>query len=407
MMTPPRLAATISMVVTLILPAAASAQVDIVRTNGTVAASNALPVDVLLLTYSTSTKDFRTVRLPAHGRAPVDASTSILDIEPLSLDVGTPLRFATCTTADRPGSGRDINAILADLKSIELLETAPAKERLQAVAARARLELRRSFDETQTYREDALRAELGEQEAQFDRYSRVQALIGDVALVTNDRHLNVDAAMSDVTAMATAWASVEHAKLQILFDETKTLEPVVQQVRLAYRIKREELSAYDRHFEAWRAYTRTAVEALDTRAEGDGASPVAAVTVRKLCDGASADFDRIEIEGPESSTSSVLVAEASFDHGGKEVVALRRVGQTSRWSGRVDWPSAGTRATLRVRWPGTTTWYRVPSALDAQRPSQTSKLKDARHAVDVVEDKFKDANFRAAGADTIKTAPSF
>jgi hypothetical protein len=362
---------------------------------------NELPVDVVVLTQSPHSKQLATTRVTAgqRGQAP---HAAVLAVEPISVEVGRRAMFQTCGVAEPPSS-TSLSDVVAELKAIDLLKTPSARERLEAASALAQLQLEQRIDEKATLRNDPLRAELRRQQEEVARQKTVQEILAERQAALQD-------ALSDVTDLAMAWSSVQAEKLSILYQEVKTLKPFVDQSKLAYRIKAQELTVYADTVSAWQTYSATVARALDTAATSAGAAdaaPIVVSTMRRVCGGPSLASDAIELEGPAGDRMAVVLAEVAFDKGGKQLTFLRRLSRTSRWTGRIDWPATATSARVKVRWPGAKTWTAAPSQLQSGRRAASMALNDAKQAVKQIEKKLKDGNFRAAGGDHIKTVPIF
>jgi hypothetical protein len=269
---------------------------------------------------------------------------------------------------------------------------------VDAASASARLDLDQYYDEQNTFRNDPLRLELRRQQER------------DLPMGLIQRHAQQEAIQSiasDVTHLALAWADVQRERLNVLHDQFRTFEPLVNQARLALEIREKEYEDYRQTVLAWRSFSETVSRALDASIAKGDEHPIASAKVSKVCVGPSGAWDSFQIDGPERSGHSVLIAEVSFDKGEKQLTYLRRIGTTPQWTGRLDWPEPGASAAVRVRWPGTTKWYSVSGRVDVQRPSMKSSLDDARRAASAIEKNLKETNFRAAGGDVIKTAPTF
>lgn len=393
---PPMRSAICSLAIVASLTSTAIAQVTISAESGQARALNQLPVTVILHAYSPATKAFSTIMVPAGGQAPVNGATTVLTFEPIAVELERFERFRSCTVG--LASKTDLQAIVAELKAIDFLETSSAKDRIAAKSTLARLELEQHWDEQATYLNDPLRNELRRQQERYaseaqKSFARTQEQLQRLG--------------SDVTAMALAWESVEQERLKILHGQFKTFEPLIQQARMAYQIRQRELDSYTRAVVAWQSYSIAVVKALDEEASTLADEPIVVQEVRKRCSGPSLDWDWVEIDGPNRADVASLVAEVTFDRGGKQNTYFRRLSKSSRWTGRIDWPPGSTSASLRLRWPGSSRWQKVNAKIPAQRKSISNTVAEARKAVAQIEKKLKEANFRAAGGDRLKTAPVF
>lgn len=377
------------------LSVTASAQVAVDPT--TAETRNDLPVDVVVLAYSPASRTFATQRVPARSRVPAapSADAVVLSMEPVTTEVGRREMFRTCSVAK--DAVVDVRKVVEDLKAIDFLETASAKDKIEAASTIARLELEQRFDERQTFRDDPLRNELLRQQ---ERYAP------EAQRLYRQRHEAAEDVIADVATMALAWATVNQERLSILRDEYQSLAPLIQQAQMAVQIREHELSAYDASAAAWHAYSSTVARALDERGPNAGVA-IAKTQVRKSCPQSTQGWDWFELEGPNMPGVSALIAELSFDGGVKQTTVMRRLASSTRWAGRMDWPANGTTAKVRVRWPGSTKWYDMDGTMSAGRQSMVTALDEARRAAREIEKKMKDTNFRSVGGDTAKTIPVF
>jgi hypothetical protein len=307
--------------------------------------------------------------------------------------------FRTCTTATAPTDRKPIATLVKELKDIEYLETASARQKLDAAWALAEIELEQHFDERETYRNDPLRAELRRQQ---QRYAHTKSY----AEVMAEQNQAASDIASDVAALAVAWSSVNEEKLAILRDELRDLEPIVEQVRLAARISKSENSTYTAQVSAWHAFSAGTVKALPPPEVLPSGTP-RVVSVRKLCQGASKAYDFVIVKAVAGTDAPAIVAEFAFDKGGRQQAVLRRLSKGDEWVGRVDWPPASSRAAVDVRWAGNSKWAKKVGVIATQRTPIEQESRDAAGALREVEKKFKMTNFRAVGGDNIKTAPIF
>jgi len=360
-------------------------------------AANPLPVDVLVLAYAPGTKQFTTVRIPANSSAALGApDAEMLSLEPITSEVGQLAMFRSCAVGQ--AAAADLARVASELKAVEFLDTEPAKKRIGATMALVRLRMEQRADERRTERNDPLRLELRRQQErhvpqwQKDVWDRQEAF----------RSLG-----SDITAQAFAWADVNHVKLRILHDQLRSFEPIVTQARLALQIRIQDAENIGREVAGWQGYSSAVALALDASVGRVADVPMTIGRAARSCDGPSPGWDWIEVEGPDRPNFSALIGEVTFDKGGKQMTTFRRMGETTRWAGRIDWPADGATAKLRLRWPGTTRWYETKANLRADRPSMAAQVADGRRAVKQIEKNLKETNFRAAGADVRKTAPVF
>src|SRR5690606_14196824 len=115
------------------------AQISVAQQNNVTVVTNDLPVRLMALTHSSSTREFDTVAIPARGQLTLPAGGMLLAIEPVTIEVGRTAMFAACTSV--PGATTDARQILKELMAIEFLEPASARERIEAASARANLDI--------------------------------------------------------------------------------------------------------------------------------------------------------------------------------------------------------------------------------------------------------------------------
>jgi hypothetical protein len=378
------------------VPCALVAQVAVTGTGERSTVSNDWPFDALVLT-SSGAGAYTSVRVPAHGRVPVPAGSDLKSVEPIAIDIGRREMFRSCGTAQT--SPAPVHVTVPN----DFLTTATARERIELATAIARLELEQRQDERDTYRNDALRSEL---RTRAERYLSAEQRLAD------DQREQWQEIGSDITDLALAWSQVEHERLSILHDQFQTLAPIVDQARLAYRIRVDERQRYDRTVAGWQAYSAAVVQAMDAAARALPSkialdSPLTASGLRKACDGPSGGWDWFELDGPDLPGVSALVGEASFDHAGRQLTPLRRLSKSTHWVGRVDWPAVSTQAEFRLRWPGSVRWSRAGNIIRTERPSIAESVARAERAVNQIEKNLKETNFRAGGGDSVRTRPIF
>jgi hypothetical protein len=394
---------------------------------------NALPVDQIVLTYSAADRQFTTTRVPPNGRVPLTGT--ILSQEVIAVQVSRRTSSVICGEGNKTQDARasDLEVLKKELDK-EILEAPTSREVIELKSEIARLTVEQASDERQTYWNDPLRKEL---ERQADRdfvngpmgpdieaedfkndkefFDEIGNRIDRREFIERERQRErareaVANLGSDITTRSLAWADVEQARLQLLYDELHTLAPLVEQAKLAVKIQEQELADKERTVSAWHAYSAAVVTALDAAmppSDTAANQPIEPVSIAKACAGPSGLSDVVLLEGPDRSGVSVLIAEVSFDRGNKQLTWLRRLATSRRWAGRLDWPVEATTATVRVRWPGSGRWYSMKGPISVQRKSDRARVDDARSAAKVIAARMKDSNFRTKGGDTVKTMVVF
>jgi hypothetical protein len=290
------------------------------------------------------------------------------------------------------------------LKALEFSNTSAAAERIEAAAAIAQLELEQKTDEKTTMRNDPLRLELKRRQAEYFAQSDV---ITKVQQSMKDHEEALGNVMSDFADLALAWAGADQAKQEVLYKEAKTLQPIAEQARLAFKVKQQDFKNSEAEVHTGAQFLRACFDALSSLPAREFSEDdlILAGPPRRVCTGPSRLDELVEIEVSTNPALAILLAECRFDQGGTQETFFRRVGKSNRWVARIYWPVSASSVRFTLKIPGQTRWRPVEGIIQTGRPSLTAAVKNAQQAVGIIEKKFKDANFRAAGSDNIKTVP--
>jgi hypothetical protein len=377
---------------------ASSAQVSL-RGSSAPELVNRLPVDVLAMVQrgTGASADFEIVRVRGRSVLPVRANGQLVAIEPVDVRVVRREMFKACAAEAPSGQATQLADLVRELDQLESLDSAAAQEKIAAASALAMLDLDQKLDERATRRNDPLRAELKRQQ---EEYAASKTPVQRFQDALKDQQESLGNALSDVADVALAWSAADQVKLDILRDEVRNLRPIIEQARMAYRIKQIDVQAQTAEAKAWQAYHGRVHDALLATA---GGSNVAAQirAARKVCAGPSGTWDWIELTGSAPQGSSVVFAQIRFDRGGRYAAVFRRMAGGDRWAGRLIWPPEASSAEIRIASGdlGRDATFSVATA----RPPMTTRLRDAEKSVKQIEHRLKVTNFRAAGADNIKT----
>ena len=370
---------------------------------------NEFPVPVVVLASSGAERRPLVLTAPPGEtplKPPASGTYSLEALEPLSLAVSRRELFKSCSVEpDSSASRAAVMTQLADqMRRIDALDSDGARAHLEAVANLAQLELEQRQDEKDTYRNDPLRLKL---QQQHDRLSAELPAHLRIQETMQARNEAIDALASDVADLAIAWATVEQAKLKIIHDQLRSLQPIVDNARTALELREAEAKRYADTQAAWSRFGLAVHDGLDRLASSAPPGTFEPRELRKICSGPSGPSDWIEVEAPlERSAGSVLLGEVRFDRGGTVRTYFRRLATSDRWAARIHWPIDATTAAVRLRVPGSKAMA-AAGTISSDRGSTSEMLKRTASAVKQIEKNFKDTNFRAVGGDTIKTIPIF
>jgi hypothetical protein len=282
------------------------------------------------------------------------------------------------------------------LETLESSRTPEATARVRAVEALANLELEQKQDEKDTQRHDPLRIKLQESVDAMRRRT-------DPAAEINIRMDKIDELTSDIVDVAMAWSEVNDIRLSNIRDEATVLEPILEQAKLALRIREEDLASAGLLYRAGQDFLTAAASALDRNAIPSASAPALRGRVEQPCAVAGMVDDTVRITLDQPAASTALIAELSFDRGKTQTAVLRRVDSTASWEGRMFWPPDAGRATVRARAPGSKNWSNITGRVASNRAPIAVAAEKARAEAKKIEKKLKNAHFRAVGGDNIKT----
>jgi hypothetical protein len=92
-----------------------------------------------------------------------------------------------------------------------------------------------------------------------------------------------------------------------------------------------------------------------------------------------------------------------FDGGERRPLVLRRLTGTDEWYGTITWPTSARRARLSVVSPDDGRRLTVSGEIDAGRASLRATEETLVRDVAKARKRFKEAQFRADGADHVKS----
>jgi hypothetical protein len=362
---------------------------------------NDLEVPIVALVrerFPAGTDTFATVIVAAGDARPVRLRVEAearVQFEPISLDVGRRPSPSECA----PSSDHtlfDVPGLEETLKTWRFDETPDGRATIAAAEAVAQIDLQMKQDEKDRIRLDPMRMRI-------DLNRTIPSdPIGAVMATQERRQEAMDQLTSDIADLVLAWSAVDRARLQLYYDQAKTLEPLVRQSRLALAAKQHDFQRLQVETRAGAAFLALAHEQLalaaDRRPPGE-TNILSGPTL--MCGVAQRGLDYLAVQAA-SDSRSVLLAHVTFDKGGPLKTLARRVVNSDRWLVPVYWPVDATRASLTLR-ASRRSRPAASAEVAARRASDRQLLASYSAAAKKIEHDFKDANFRAAGADSLRT----
>lgn len=377
----------------------AKSSVRIVGTGSTARIHNQLKVPVLvLLQMGGKTPRYEIARvdgLSESAAATPFADATIRAVEPLSARVPRATTAATCDP--RQIATFDLAELQASFAK-DADETPEGREAIAAAAAMAAMETQHRFEAANAYVANPLRQQLIANQEAFVA-SVEPNVLRDV--FTADGYDVMFGAVGDIAKMVRGFAAAEERKVALLYKQTQNLKPVVKAAELGAQLQREQLETDRQYAAAGAKFLAEFVRALVADGNPADRAVLAPRALARSCQTPAVVEDWIRFD-LDADIHPLLMGAVRFDRGGEHPVAFRRVHRTATWIGRVYWPADATRASVSV---GT-----GPSAVDAGtlttgRPTLVSVAENVRKAAAIVRKKYKETNFRAAGADNVKTVP--
>lgn len=378
--------------------AAASAQssrqpIELIEQGSSLTVANRLaaPIGTLVLAFTPDGQlaDWRVVQVGARDQASFPrtarAGYGIAELEVLDARVG--LRsLPACRAAGTPDEG--VAALRAAVDSMLVSESGAAEAAISAAAAVARVDLQQRLDSIDTYYNDPLKLRLEDKQIDYKPW-QVQGMARNEAWLSNQAEQGLAAAM----ALGLAYSDESDAKKRVAEDEKNLLKPVAEHgaetvAMLETRLRRMRATG--------EAYARLAEAAARSLGGAVQLPRVSALGIARLCSGPAVGegADPLVLSGLPASTATVLITRAEFDRGGSQAVVFRRLGNDTRWIGRLYWPadaaSVSFSATSRIR-------------ISAGRHSLSDAAANARAEVRDIQKRYRAAGYRAAGGDDLKT----
>lgn len=394
------LMATAPLAATRLIPARAPAAAAAVRLEHR-AVVNDLDVPIVALARERRPEGidtFATMLVPAGDARPfklqVEAQGRV-QFEPISLEMGRRPSLSECPAS----SGHtlfDVPGLEQALKAWHFEETPEGRATIAAAEAVAQIEYQMKQDEKDRIRLDPIRM-------MMDLNRVVPSDPVGAAMATQERRQqSMDELASDIADLALAWSTVDHAKVQLYYDQARTLEPLVRQSKLALAAKKHDFQRAQAESRAGAAFLALANQQLTRVADLRPAVETVILSPPTLmCGVAQRGIDYVAVRAA-SDSRSVLLAQASFDGGSPLKTIARRVVNTDTWLVPIYWPVGATSVSLTLR-ASSRSQPATSVKVSAGHVSENQLLASYQAAAKKIDHDFKDADFRAVGADSLKT----
>jgi hypothetical protein len=199
--------------------------------------------------------------------------------------------------------------------------------------------------------------------------------------------------IGQLVAMSMAFSAGESAKQEMLSKDAEAQKALVEKAASADSSVRSKLASAQVYFEGGKAFNELVDRELRRLVDGSVSSSWTAA--ERACDYAPSVDDWILVHGAGGGGEMVALGEARFNKGGVMPVVLRRIGTTNDWAGQIYWPPSATAATVSVGG--------VTSRLQIGRMSFEDLANDMRRTAERIRKAASESNYRAKGADNIKT----
>lgn len=399
---PIRRAYTIALIVACaITTRGANAQkVRISQSGGRLTVTNGLPARIaaLVIAYGKQgAEDYATIVVDANSTADVqvrNANPYVLSrIEALHKRVGaTGSAQLTCDTRMAANTlPLRADSLRATLERLRLEGTPEAEQELDAATQLVQVELQQHLDELKlkSLQYAALRQndtssswQDTQRRNKEDSDQQREQLVGQMAYTAFAHDEEVQAKLSLLTRQADAMQKV-----------AEQADAAMQLIDGMYRGARVEAAAGA----ALDALVRR--EMPDMSAKNAGSlEDVAAPT--RACNTAGMVGDWIRVHATAERERSIAFVLAEFDNGDRDVVPARRISVSDDWIARLYWPPEAHRVTLTF---ADSTGHKTSHRLDLGHASLRDASDAARKRLEDVKKNYKNARYRAEGADQIKT----
>jgi len=341
--------------------------------------------------------------VPANGSVAIKVPKSLLSSPQLeqqeAIHVSVPRFRINSGCGESLGTGSpSMGALREELKSMAVSDSPEGKAKIAAAAAIAELDFEQKMDIKQTERNDPLRTYL---DMKADAALTDPRLRAQQASARNQEQLGE--LVSDIFDKSEEWSAGENEKRDELSGEASKLKKTLDRLQGIAKGLEATKSGYEQTAAIGAVFMRQTAEAF-VRAPLPAFPGGLTVSenVHRVCKEPNGATGIVMLRAAVPEQIDVLLAEAHFDKGGTEPTIFRRMAGTDQWAARLYWPSSAAKASFQVRLPGQKSGQPA-GQVDAGRVSFNQALLNAHKTVALVQKKYKEANFRSAGADVAKT----
>jgi hypothetical protein len=368
--------------------------------------TNDLPVDAAVLyrvNIDSVTWLTRSLRVPARSSMPLPPSEQTSQvlaerIEPLQANVGIRTRVAAeCSDANATDLQAAIRMLEGEANAPALEGSKEAADMIAAATQLAQLRLERTRDSLDLQRNSMV--------AFAARMQSVGTKSGAelAKQIDSDRQESLNQTIETIGYAAFAYAEAASAKYEVLSRDADRFKSLLENSEKAMKGVRRQIQLIADHVAATGGFQEDVMKALAFPTRVDLEPTIARdARVRRDCSRAATVDDRIVVTGITTGALATLRGEARFSDGQRQPIVLRRITGTTDWLGTVAWPPGSNRAALRVQTPAGR-WVDIRGILDAGRPSLRDTEAELARDVEKARKRFKEAEFRAQGADHIKS----
>lgn len=384
----------------LIARGAHAQRVRVSRNGDRLTVANGLPVRIaaLVIAYGKQgAEDYATVVVAANSAGDIQVHNSnqyvLTRIEALHPRVGV------ASSADLPCDARTApntlplhaDSLRASLEHLRIEDTPEAQQELDAATQIAQVDLQQHLDELKLKRLQYASIRQGDTSSSWKDTRRRDE---------HDSEQQQEQLVGEIAYTAFAQQDALDAKLKLLSQQADAMQKVAEQADAAmqllsalYRGARVEASA------GWAFDALVRREMSDTAPDNSGSLDNVGVATR-ACASAGMVGDWIRVHGTADRTRAVAFALAEFDTGDRDVVPARRISGSDEWVARLYWPPEAHQVTLTFT---DSTGHKAARRLELGHPSLRDASNAARKRLEDIKKNYKNARYRAEGADQIKT----
>lgn len=301
-----------------------------------------------------------------------------------------------------PRSGNDPEETKRMLRELEISESGVGADKITIAAQQAQLFLEQKNDELNTFRNDPYRKEL-----EYQAFTATQTYPERLKFTQEGNERKRTEFVEDIANMALAYSMIVEARLDVIRKERDLYYPLYQNAKTALEFIKQDRKNFDVLSVAgvdFLSITAKFLESLPSNSDSAQQISIKGEPSRVSKEASDVkDLIQLQIDAPQSL--SVILAETTFNEGGKQKTVFRRIGKTDKWVAQIYWTLSANSATFRVMMPGRSEWKDLPSSVNPGRKSLKETLSLAEKSMKIVIKKFKESDFRAEGADEIKTTP--